>query len=158
MNSDKMDDLEEIGIPALPGNARQVELFEKFLDKLEAGRDVDFTQTAGGLKLKVYDPLDPIEEDKRRLQIKLIHRSLAILKAGLGYLVATKSSPIYFEFWVECPLIGGLPPHRWTSLGDLYNPKKCKTFECGGEGGQSVLGVAYLDHPALLKIALHREI
>ena len=83
MNSDTFYDLEEIGIPILPGNAEQIELFEKFLDALEAGRDVDFTQTAGGLKLRASVPLDPIDEDQRRLQIKLIHRSLAILKAGL---------------------------------------------------------------------------
>lgn len=126
MDYDKMDALQEIGIPELPGNEVQMELFEKFRDALEAGHEVSFTQTASGLKLKAYKPLGHLPGDERQRQIKLIHRSLAILKEGLGYLVATKGSPIYFEFWIECPVTGGLPPHRWTSLGELYNPAKCR--------------------------------
>ena len=129
MDYEKLDALQEIGIPALPGNEDQIELFEKFLDALETGREVPFAQTVSGLRLKASDPVEQLEGDERERQIKLIHRSLAILKAGLGYLVATKGSPIYFEFWIECPVTGGLPPHRWTSLGELYNPTKCR---CSG--------------------------
>jgi hypothetical protein len=124
MNQDSYA-LEEIGIPVPPGNEIQIELFEKFLAALEARREVTFTQTRRGLKLRSHEPLGDLGEDERRRQINLIHRTLAILRAGLGYLVATKGCAIHFEFWVECPVVGGLPPHRWTWMGYLYNPTNC---------------------------------
>jgi hypothetical protein len=98
MDYDKMDTLQEIGLPELPGNEDQIELFEKFRDALGAGREVSFTQTITGLKLRAYAPLGYLGEDERQRQLKLIRRSLAILKEGLGYLVATKGSPIYLSF------------------------------------------------------------
>jgi hypothetical protein len=122
MKFEKMEDLQKIGMPVLPGVKEQIELFEKFLDA--ADRDVTFTQTSSGLELTVYETKDFVSEKDRRERIKLIPRTLVILRKGFGYLVATKGSPIYFEFWVECPLIGGLPPHRWTSLGKMYDPSK----------------------------------
>jgi hypothetical protein len=124
MDHDKTDTLQGIGIPSLPGNEDQIELFEMFRDALEAGREVSFTQTSTSLKLQACAPLGYLDEDERQRQLKLIRRSLTILKEGIGYLVATKGSPIYFEFWIECPVAGGLPPHRWTSLGHLYDPAK----------------------------------
>jgi hypothetical protein len=134
MQSDKLATSEAIGIPSHPGNADHIELFEKFLDALDKGRDVTFKQTASGLRIEIHDPLDTIDEQERQLHRNLVRRTLAILQAGLGYLVATKGSPIYFEFWVECPVVGGLPPHRWTSLGELYNPTKFKRADAAEFG------------------------
>jgi hypothetical protein len=122
MRFEKMDDLQKIGMPVVHGVKEQIELFEKFLEA--AGQDVTFTQTGSGLKLTVYKTADYVSEEDRQQRIKLIQRTLVILREGVGYLVATKGSRIYFEFWVESPVVGGLPPHRWNSLGELYKPSK----------------------------------
>jgi hypothetical protein len=141
MRFEKMEDLQKIGVPVLPGVKEQIELFEKFLSA--AGRDVTFTQTSSGLKITVYRTSNYVSEEDRQQRSKLIQRSLVILREGLGYLVATKGSPIYFEFWVECPVVGGLPPHRWNSLGQLYDPSKFSPIHAED------LGLAPLDPAAL---------
>jgi hypothetical protein len=57
MDHDKTDTLEGIGIPALPGNEEQIELFEIFRGALESGREVSFTQTSTSLKVQACAPL-----------------------------------------------------------------------------------------------------
>jgi hypothetical protein len=133
MNSEKLDIRQAIGIPLSAGHGRsaQIDLFQKFLDAEQAGCAVTFTQTSSGLKLEVYKQAGwrDYDEDERQVRTNLIRRSLIILREKIGYLVATKGCTRYFDFWVECPVIGGLPPHRWTSLGELWNPAKCKRLD-----------------------------
>ena len=53
MNSDEVANLEEIGIPILPGKCRPNRAArKKLLEALEAEREVTFTQTSSGLKLE----------------------------------------------------------------------------------------------------------
>jgi len=92
MRFEKMDDLQKIGMPVVHGVKEQIELFEKFLEA--AGQDVTFTQTGSGLKLTVYKTADYVSEEDRQQRIKLIQRTLVILREGVRYLVATKGSRI----------------------------------------------------------------
>ena len=62
MNSDEVANLEEIGI-----NADQIEPLEKFLEALEAGREVTFTQTSSGSKLETHEAL---EHDKNERSLR----------------------------------------------------------------------------------------
>jgi hypothetical protein len=99
-----------------------VQLFEEFLDAVEAGREVRFTQTCTSLELTVQDSPDPFYDDRQK-RLRLIKRTILVLEAVLGTLVATKGRGD-FDFWVESSVSGGLPPHRWMSKGFLYDPSK----------------------------------
>ena len=55
-------------------------------------------------------------------RIRLVRRTLVVLREGLGRLVVTKGSGDYFEFWVQSSVTRALPPHRWTSFGWLLDP------------------------------------
>jgi hypothetical protein len=91
----------------------QIELFERFLEAVKAGRQVSFTSTKTCLKMTLHDAADAWDED-REDRIKLIERTIAVLKAGYGSLTVTKGSK-YFEFRVESNVLGALPPHNWAS-------------------------------------------
>jgi hypothetical protein len=114
--------------PIDPNTQEHIELFERFLDAVKASRRVSFTQTKTGLRLKVYnDPED--DHGDRQDRIKVIERTIAVLKAGFGSLTASKGRK-YFEFWVESNLLGALPPHNWASEdGGLLNPHDFETFD-----------------------------
>jgi hypothetical protein len=112
----------DIGLADLPHREKQIAFFEKLLEAVEATRGVHFTQTSNCSNLKVRGA-DHLDDDERQYRIRLIRRTLVILKEGLGVLVATQTGPEHFEFWVDCPVDGGLPAHRWTSYGELYTPE-----------------------------------
>jgi hypothetical protein len=106
----------------------QIELFERFLEAVKAGRLVSFASAKTCLKLKVHDAPDDWDED-REDRVNLIERTIAVLKAGYGSLTVTKGRK-YFEFWVESNVRGALPPHNWASEdGGLLNPADFETLD-----------------------------
>ena len=121
----------------------QVQLFEKFLDAVEAGHQVSFRQTSISLELDVHNSPDPYYDDRQN-RIRLIKRTIQVLQAGLGTLVATKESS-GFEFWVESSVRGGLPLHRWMSRGFLYDPNKLEK-EDAEDYGLAPLNLYSLGH------------
>jgi hypothetical protein len=74
----------------------QIELFDKFLEAVEARRAVSFTHTKTCLRLKVHYVPDN-DDDDREDRIRLIQRTLVVLRKGIGQLAATKGSEL-FEF------------------------------------------------------------
>ena len=110
-------------LPLDPDSHEQIKLFEKFLSALEAGRAAIFTHTRTCLKLKLGE-MD-ISQGDLEDRIRLVRRTLVVLREGLGRLVVSKGSGDYFEFWVQSSVTRALPPHRWTSFGRLLDPADC---------------------------------
>jgi hypothetical protein len=96
-----------------PDTQEQIALFEKFLGALEAGRQAIFSHTKTCLRLRRGEA-NFFQVDLQE-RIRLVRRTLVVLREGFGRLVVTKGSGDFFEFWVESYVIGALPPHRWTS-------------------------------------------
>jgi hypothetical protein len=122
-----------MSLPIDADTQEHIELFERFLDAVQASRRVSFTQTETSLRLKLYDVPDEDHYD-RQDRIRLIQRTLAVLKKGYGQLVTTKGRE-YFEFWVESNVTGALPSHNWASEdGGLLNPHEFERLEAKNFG------------------------
>jgi hypothetical protein len=81
------------------------------------------------LKLHVLEDADDDDYD-RDDRIRLIRRTIIVLKEGIGSLTATKGSDC-FEFWVECEVLRALPPHQWASEdGGLLHPEDFERLDC----------------------------
>ena len=105
-----------------PDPEEHVEFFESFLDAVENGYQVSFAHTRTGLKMKVQNRPDRFPENRPE-RIKLLMRTIVLLKAGQGTLVAEKGSGDFY-FWVKSSVNGGLQPHAWCSRGFLIDPTK----------------------------------
>ena len=103
-----------------PDREKQVEFFESFLDAVQNGYQVSFAHTRTGLRMKLTGFPDRFPEDRLE-RIKLLHRTIVILKSGQGTLVAEKGSGDFY-FWVGSDVKEGLPPHKWSSRGFLIDP------------------------------------
>jgi len=111
-----------------PSTLEHIELFEQFLEAVITRRQVKFRHTNTSLSLHVLKDADQVDHD-REDRIKLIRRTIAVLREGIGSLTATKGK--CFEFWVDSNVLRALPPHQWCSEdGSLLHPDDFERVDC----------------------------